>query len=252
MSEVLETTYVSKTNPPTNQLFPTTPPNEYLSIRVTAPKDQWDIICSKCKFAESWYISWHEYGKSGTNSHFHVLLPGTGTNDAERIRNRLKKSGYTGSGVIRVKFEQNGILQGIQYCGKEGAPHATGGDQAVIQSWIDAAPKWEFIDKGIGHYLDKPTKKRCHEDHFFDINYRNLIKVSLRYRKHKGMKSKDLAEVLADMCLHGWAFCKQIMKDGIPEPYFADFASQCDGKSVFTAGMINNLRRPVEWRASGF
>jgi hypothetical protein len=100
-------------------------------------------------------------------------------------------------------------------------PHAIGGDKAIIQSWIDAAPKWEHRDKNLGHYLEKPQKKKCHEDYFYDINYRNLIKVSLRYRKNHGIKSKDLAEVLAQMCLNGWAFCKQIMKDGIPEPYFA-------------------------------
>jgi hypothetical protein len=223
-----------------------------LSIRVSAEHSQWDDICTKCRFDESWYISWAEHGKAGTNPHFHVLLPGSGTNDAERIRKRLKTAGYSGNQRIRVKFEQNGVLQGIQYCGKEGSPFAVGGDKAIIQSWIDAAPKWEFREKNIGHYLDKPVKKKCHEDHFYDINYRNLIKVSLRYRKNHGIKSKDLSEVLADMCLHGWAFCKQIMKEGIPEPYFADFTQQCDGKSVFTAGMINNLRRPVEWRASGF
>jgi hypothetical protein len=223
-----------------------------LSIRVSAEHSQWDDIFTKCLFDASWYISWAEHGKSGSNPHFHVLLPGTGTNDAERIRKRLKTAGYSGNQRIRVKFEQNGVLQGIQYCGKEGSPFAVGGDKAIIQSWIDAAPKWEFREKNIGHYLEKPIKKKCHEDHFYDINYRNLIKVSLRYRKNHGIKSKDLAEVLAQMCLNGWAFCKQIMKDGIPEPYFADFEQQCDGKSVFTAGMINNLRRPVEWRASGF
>jgi hypothetical protein len=248
--DVLETTYVSKTNQ-TNQPTSPTPPDEYLSARITASHDTWNAIAQAGRFNESWYISWAEHGKSGTNPHFHVLLPGTGTNDAERVRKRLKTAGYTGNSQLSVKFNKNGILQGIQYCGKEGSPFKIGGDQTVIQSWIDAAPKWESRDKNIGAYLEKKSVKRCHEDHFYDINYRNLIKVSLRYRKQHGMKTKDLAEVLAQMCLHGWAFCKQMQKEGIPETFFGDFEAQCDGKSLFTAGMINNMRRPVDWRASG-
>ena len=95
-------------------------------------------------------------------------------------------------------------------------------------------------------------KKKCHEDHFYDINCRNMIKVALRYRKHKGMKTTDLAEVLGDMCLNGWAFCRDIQVRGIPSTYEADFKAQCEGKSLFTPGMIKNMFNPVEWRASDF
>jgi hypothetical protein len=247
---VLETTYVSKTNPPTNQPEPTAPPNEYLSVRITAEKTQWDDICTKCKFNESWYISWAENGKDGTNPHFHVLMPGSGTNDAERIRKRLKTAGYSGNQRISVKFNQNGILQGIQYCGKEGTPHAIGGDKTVVQSWIDAAPKWEHKDVNIGYYLTKP-KKKVHEDHFYDINYRNMIKCALRYRKNHGIKSKKLEEVLGVMLLNGYAFCRDVQVRGIPATYFEDFEAQCDGKSYFTPGMISNMRTVTDsWRAS--
>jgi hypothetical protein len=79
---VLETTYVSKTNQ-TNQTnqptAPPTPPDEYLGVRVTAPHAEWDKICTAGKFTENGYISWAENGKSRTNPHFHVLLPGSGT-----------------------------------------------------------------------------------------------------------------------------------------------------------------------------
>lgn len=117
--DVLETTYVSKTNQPTNQQTSPTPPNEYLSVRITAEISEWDEISLKCKFAESWYITWAENGKSGTNPHFHVLLPGTGTKDAERIRNRLKRAGYSGNQCISVKLWENGILQGISIAEKK-------------------------------------------------------------------------------------------------------------------------------------
>ena len=158
----METTYVSMTNQTNQPTAPPTPPDEYLSVRITAPHDEWDKICTGGRFSESWYISWAEHGKSGSNPHFHVLLPGSGVNDAERVRKRLKTAGYSGNQHISVKLNKNGILQGLQYCGKEGSPFAIGGDKAIVQSWIDAAPKWEFRDKNIGHFNDML-------EHFKDI-----------------------------------------------------------------------------------
>jgi hypothetical protein len=69
------------------------------------------------------------------------------------------------------------------------------------------APAWDpNLGRNIGAYLEKPAPKKKNEDHFYDINIRNLIKISLRYRKNQGMKTKDLSEVLSDMCLHGYQF----------------------------------------------
>ena len=87
------------------------------------------------------------------------------------------------------------------------------------------------------------------EDHFYDINYRNMIKVALRYREHHGIKSTELADVLAQMCQNGWAFCLPIHKQGIPDTYFTEFTAQCEGKSSFTREMISRMRRPVRKRA---
>jgi hypothetical protein len=55
----METTYVSMTNPPTNQLQPTPPTDAYLSLRVTTPHHFWNKIES-CINKEDWYISWKE------------------------------------------------------------------------------------------------------------------------------------------------------------------------------------------------
>ena len=86
-------------------------------------------------------------------------------------------------------------------------------------------------------------------DHFYDINYRNMIKVALRYREHHGIKSTELADVLAQMCQNGWAFCLQIHKQGILDTYFTEFTAQCEGKSSYTKEMISLMRRPVRKRA---
>jgi hypothetical protein len=69
---VMETTYVSMTNPPTNQP-PPTPPDAYLSLRVSTPHHFWKKI-EPCVNKEDWYISWTENGKSGTNPHFQCAL----------------------------------------------------------------------------------------------------------------------------------------------------------------------------------
>jgi hypothetical protein len=87
------------------------------------------------------------------------------------------------------------------------------------------------------------------EDHFYDINYRNIIKVALRYREHHGITSTELAEVLAQMCQNGWAFCKQIQKQGILDTYFTEITAQCEGKSSFTKEIISLMRKPVRKRA---
>jgi hypothetical protein len=61
-----------------------------------------------------------------------VLLPGSHSRDCERIRKRLKVAGYSGNRELSVKRCQNRLLQGIQYCGKEGPPHEIGGDEESI------------------------------------------------------------------------------------------------------------------------
>jgi len=104
----METTYVSMTDPPTDRPTPTPPPTEYLSIRITDAHTNW----SKIKIVildYEWYISYAEHGTSGTNPHFHVLLPGSGQRDSDRIRKRLKTAGYTGNRQLSVKLNQNGL-----------------------------------------------------------------------------------------------------------------------------------------------
>jgi hypothetical protein len=73
--------------------------------------------------------------------------------------------------------------------------------------------------------------------------------VRARYREHHDIKSTELAEVLAQMCQNGWAFCKQIQKQGILETYDKEFTAQCEGKSFFTKEIISCMFRPVRKRA---
>lgn len=247
MSDVLETTYVSKTNL-TNQPTPTnppTPPDAYLSVRVTTPHHFWNKI-EKCVESEDWYISWKEHGKSGTNPHFHVLVSGSRPSDCERIRKRLKVAGYSGNRELSVKLCQNGILQGIQYCGKEGPPHAIGGDKTIIQSWIDAAPAWQ-PKQLVAAYMEKKPKKVTNPDHFWMITYRNLEKVTLRYHKENGIASDQLEHTLAAMHKDGWRLSVDIERRGIPQCFYDQFTASLKNKTIYTANRFLRMRIPENW-----
>jgi hypothetical protein len=111
----------------------------------------------------------------------------------------------------------------------------------------DPMTSWDDEDSDVEDPVVKVKPES--EDHFYDINYRNMIKVALRYREHHDIKSTELADVLAQMCQNGWAFCKQIQKQGILDTYFTEFTAQCEGKSSYTKEMISLMRRPVRKRA---
>lgn len=241
----METTYVSMTNSPTNQPNQLDPPNDYLSIRVSTPHHFWTKV-KDCLDPKTWYISWKEHGKSGTNPHFHVLVPGSHSRDCERIRKRLKAAGYTGNQCIRVKFEQNGILQGIQYCGKEGPPHEIGGDPRVIQKWIDLAPPWE-PKQNVGKYMIKEQKKPRNPDHFLMITYQNLERVAIRYHKENGIASDQLEQTLAAMHKDGWRLSVDILRRGLPQSYYDQFTATLHNKTIFTANRFLRMRIPENW-----
>ena len=222
------------------------PPTEYLSVRVTDAHTNWDKIKNVILDYE-WYISYAEHGTSGTNPHFHVLLPGDGQRDSDRIRKRLKTAGYTGNRQLSV--HQNGLSSGIQYCSKEGSPFEIGGDSADIRRWIAEAPKWVPIGKNIGAYLDKPEKKPRNPDHYYMITYQNIEKVTLRYRKENGIKSIHLEDTLAAMHKDGWRCCLQMIKQGIPIPFYDQFEASCKGSTIFTSNRFAMMRRPVDYQA---
>jgi len=246
----METTYVSmtdQTDRPTDPDRP--PPTEYLSVRVTDAHTNWDKIKNVILDYE-WYISYAEHGTSGTNPHFHVLLPGFGQRCSDKIRKRLKTAGYTGNRELSVKLNQNGLSSGIQYCSKEGPPFEIGGNSADVHRWIAAAPKWESNGRNIGAYLEKPERKKVkNPDHFYQITYQNIEKVTLRYRKENGIQSTELEDTLAAMHKDGWRVCLQMIKQGIPIPYYDQFTAACKGKSIFTSNRFAMMRRPVDYQA---
>lgn len=237
----VDTTCVSTANQPTNQ-----PPQTYVTLRVTTPHENWDKV-EKCIDDEKWYISYAENGSDGGNPHFHVLLPGSVSKDRERVRKRIKTAGFYGNRELSVKLMENGILQGIQYCSKEGTAFKIGGDVESVQRWIDAAPEWVH-QPNIGGYMKGSSVKEPNPDHFKQINFRNLEKVALRFRRENGIKSTDLSYTLEKMHDAGWRLCHAMVMQGIAAPYYDHFTLACQGKSLWKKGRFDLMRKPVEYQ----
>ena len=112
---------------------------EYVSFRVTCGHNQWDTIKEEILHDEAIYVAYPHNGKNGDNPHFHVFVPGD-KSKSDKLRNRPKKSSFSGNKQYSLKCMQNGILRAITYGSREGTEAITRGEQA--SDWITAAPKW--------------------------------------------------------------------------------------------------------------
>ena len=112
---------------------------KYVSFRVTCGHNQWDTVQEEILFDEDIYVAYPHNGKNGNNPHFHVFVPGDKPK-SDKLRNRLKKSSFSGNKQYSLKCMQNGILRAITYGSREGTEAITRGEQA--SDWITAAPKW--------------------------------------------------------------------------------------------------------------
>ncbi len=61
-------------------------------------------------------------------------------------------------------------------------------DPDLVQQWIDAASEW-VQQPNIGGYMKGSSVKEPNPDHFKQINYRNLERVTLRFRREHGIAS---------------------------------------------------------------
>jgi hypothetical protein len=87
-------------------------------------------------------------------------------------------------------------------------------------------------------------------DHFYTITFlKNIEKVTLRFRRDHGIKSNLMEDTLAAMHKEGWRCCLQMIKQGIPIPFYDQFTAQCKGKTIFTTERFAHMRRPVDYIA---
>jgi len=146
----------------------------------------WDTLFDSCFSDLEWYISYPHMGKNGNNPHFHVLLPADGPKDIERIRKRIKTAGYTGNKQFSIKFMQNGVQCGIQYCSREGTTPTHSGPEC--SKWIAGSPPW------LNCNLKENLNKRAREDldNGIRLTIVNHLRLAWKYRlQHDKLKNED-------------------------------------------------------------
>lgn len=238
-----ETTYCLATNQPTNQPVTGTTdiPEEYTSMRITIAHSRFQELHDNVLHDLSWYISYPHTGKDRSNEHYHVFFVAGIT---ERLRKRVKSYFGPGNGVAMFKSFKNGLTSGIQYASKEGSlPYIVGSE---CDEWIACAPPWvqrnaALINAGI-------NQRQVKEDHFRIITYTNMEKLCLRYRNQNGLKTKDLAEVLAHMHENGYRLQYTVLKNGIVSTVYEQFTKACDGGTIYCAGRFNRMRCQERWK----
>ena len=175
--------------------------------------------------------------------------PDSGSDVQTKLENDLKQLVILAIVSLVLSLTKMGYHQ-VSILLKEGPPFEVGGNSADVHRWIATAPKWESNGRNIGAYLEKPERKKVkNPDHFYQITYQNIEKVSLRYRKENGIKSIQLEDTLAAMCKDGWRVCLQMIKQGIPIPFYDQFTAACKGETIFTSNRFAMMRRPVDYQA---
>lgn len=248
MQEVEGTTYVPDTDRQTDRQSDGMAPEieHYISVRVTLPHDLFPELRDSVFQDYEEYVAYAHLGKSKDNPHFHILIP-AGKATADSLRQRLRRHfSASGNKCYSVKSYDNGIGSGIQYCSREGSDPIVRGPG--MYSCIAAAPKWVDRDRNMYHYMKDGAKRRkVDEMHFYVITFRNIEKVTLDYRKRKGIKSDQLEETLTAMHADNWRLDRQLTERGIPATVYDEFTAKCHGHTSWTVGRFSRMRMPPTW-----
>nr|WPR18752.1 MAG: hypothetical protein [Owegonang virus 11] len=210
-------------SPPTDR--PTDTPDSrfksYLSIRLTIGESQLNQAI-KSVFHDVRYIIYRHEGKEGKNPHYHVLLPDDPSDAlSDKMRNRIKRLGFTGNKYVSIKLNHNGLLQGIQYCSHEGTEPAVSGPE--LYSIIAYAPKW--VQKSIQVDSERPTKRsKPASDPDWQLTYTNLVSVAVKHARENSLTDKTLRGTVSHLIQNTrWRPSKWLVSGGVPEFYENDY-----------------------------
>lgn len=222
-------------------------PSEYLSVRITILHSQWQSLFDSCFFDAAWYISYPHMGKNGNNPHFHVLLPAHTTKDSDRIRKQIKTAGYTGNKQFGIKFMQNGLQCGIQYCSRQGT--APTQSRSQCQKWISGSPTW------LNCNLKENFNKRAREDldNGIKLIIVNHLRLAWKYRlQHDNLKNEDrLPHVVMHMLDDGFYIDPAWLSESGTDFYVEVFRTSCKaGKLTFQPS--RSVWSQVLWKPSRF
>lgn len=242
-----EATY-SLSDQPTNQ--PTDQPptdswwSEYISIRVTLDhareRDVRDV------FDTEHSVIFPHLGQNKDNPHYHILVlvprSGNAKKVAEKLRKRIKDQlGVSGAGKLMVKVMSNDVTEAITYCAKEGTDPID--PCPDLDKICKIAPKWvDKVQQPIQQYLKGTApRKPINEDHFYQITYQNMEKVTLRYHRRHGTPP-DLASTLEHMHKNGWRLNVGVIRGGIPSTFFDEFEAKCKDSTIWKKSRFEFMR----------
>lgn len=221
--------------------------NRYISVRITVGHDQVYKIVDKVLYdVEQYIIAPHKANTA--NEHFHVAIPignEKSSTACERYRKRAKSVNGGGAGKIATKLYENGIEQFVAYVKHEDCQPVLKG---YTEAWFAEIERKQKDQSGISSHMDKRPVKPRNPDHFKQITYQNLEKVSLRYRRDNCIKSKQLEDTLEAMHRDGWRLQISVLRGGIPDSFFEQFTKACDEDTIFTHGRFNRMRIIEKWR----
>ena len=220
--------------------------DRYMSMRITTPHADLFKIVESVVHDVSQYIIYPHLG-SNKKEHFHICIPIRDDDDAvklcERYRKRAKSINGGGPGKIMCKTHSNGCECFVGYVKHEAGEVTLKG---FSREWFDSIEKREV---NIGTYLSQGEKKKSrNEDHFYQITYQNMERVTLRYRQQNGIKSTDLEDTLEHMHKNGWRLQVTVLRQGIPAQFYDEFKAKCKGETTFTSGRFARMRSLERWR----
>lgn len=198
-------------------------PQDYVSVRLTVGKQQIEDMF-KTVFHDVRYIAYRHEGKDRKNPHYHVLVldvHSAAITDklCDKIRNRIKRTGFVGNKYVSVKLNRNGLLQGIQYCSHEDSSPIVSDDE--LYYYVEIAPKW--IQKSIVQD-GEPVSKRPRVDADWQLTYTNLVSVAVKHARDNHLTDKSLRSTVQHLIQNTrWRPSKWLITGGVPEFYENDF-----------------------------
>ena len=218
-----------------------------MSIRITIPHNVFQPLFDVCFFDTEWYISFPHLGKNGNNPHFHVLMPAISAKAVGPIRQRIQRAGYSGNKQFSIKFMQNGLQLGIQYCSREGIMPSHSGP--TCQKWIDGSPAW------LNCNLKENFNKRARQDleNGIKLTIVNHLRLAWKYRvQHDKLSNvNDLPTVIMHMLDDGFYIDPAWLSKSGTDFYLEVFSTSCKAGKL-TYSKTKGVWSQVLWKPSRF
>lgn len=212
---------------PTNQ-----PTSNYLSIRLKLDHNNDALIIKKLLFDVPDYC-FYKHFTSG--QHYHLCLPGMGSNDRERIAKRVKDNfKLGGNGGYSTKSFDNGLSSFVFYSGHEGngAVYESEIWKEIIRPYADGEKPYFVKPAQSMLPLPKSTKKDGDAD--WQLTYANFVSKAINHARQNALTG-GLKETLSHLCENTkWRPSYHMVKNGVPNHYYDDYEFRSGKRQKFS------------------